>query len=132
MQTSNFWQYPTGSNRIVISRAIPRWIEPEYQRYPKLAPGGWFNNPEYINNQTAYRKRYVAEILAPLDPEEVWKQLHQLVSGAEPILLCWEPLKKPGEWCHRRMVAEWFEEMLGVTVPEHVPAEQNINQLELL
>jgi len=132
MQTTNFWQYPTGNNRIVISRAVPRSIEAGYKRYPKLAPGSWFKNHEYTNNQAAYRKRYIADILTPLDPAEVWEQLHQLAGGEEPILICWEPLKKPGEWCHRRMVAEWFEERLGVTVPEYTSAEQNINQLELL
>lgn len=132
MKTSNFWHYPTGSNRIVIARAVPRSIEAGYRRYPKLAPGSWFKNPEYKNNQEAYRERYVAEILSPLNPVEVWEQLHHLAGDEEPILLCWEPLKKPGEWCHRRMVAEWFEEKLGTTVPEYVPAGQNTNQLELL
>jgi uncharacterized protein YeaO (DUF488 family) len=132
MKTNNFWHYPSGSNRIVISRAVPRGIEAGYRRYPKLAPGSWFKNPEYKNDQAAYRERYIAEILAPLDPEEVWEQLHQLAGDEEPILLCWEPLKKPSEWCHRRMVAEWFEKALGVTVPEYVPAEQNTSQLELL
>ena len=128
----NRWHYPTGSNRIVIARAVPRGIEAGYRRYPKLAPGRWFKNPEYKNNQETYRDRYISEILSPLDPAEVWEHLHQLTGGEEPILLCWEPLKKPGEWCHRRMVAEWFEQNLGVSVPEYVPVEQNTNQLELL
>lgn len=26
MQTSNFWHYSTGGNRIVIARAVPRGI----------------------------------------------------------------------------------------------------------
>lgn len=132
MKTSNFWHYPTGGNRIVIARAVPRGIEAGYRRYPRLAPGSWFKNPEYKSNRDAYHERYVAEILSPLDPTAVWEQLHQLAGNEEPILLCWEPLKKRGEWCHRRMVAEWFEEKLGVTVPEYVPAEQSTNQLELL
>lgn len=132
MQTSNFWQYPIGSNRIVISRAVPRGIEAGYRRYPKLAPGSWFKNPDYKNNATAFEKRYFAEILAPLNPSEEWERLHQLAGGNEPVLICWEPLKKTGEYCHRRMVAKWFEEELGVTVPEYTPTEQNANQLELL
>lgn len=118
MKTSNFWQYPTGNNRIAISRVIPRGIVPGFKRFRALAPGAWFNQPEYKNNQAAYRERYIAEILAPLNAQDTWEQLHQLAGGEEPILLCWEPLKKQGEWCHRRMVAEWFEAELGVAVPE--------------
>ena len=30
-------------------------------------------------------------------------------------MLCWEP---PGKFCHRRLVAKWLEEHLGVDVPE--------------
>lgn len=132
MQTSNFWQYLIGSNRIVISRAVPRGIEAGYRHYPKLAPGGWFMNPEYKNNSAAFEERYYDEILVPLNPHEEWERLHQLAGGSEPVLLCWEPLKKTGEYCHRRMVAKWFEKSLSVTVLEYVPIEQNTNQLELL
>lgn len=160
MKTSNFWHYPTGENRIVIARAVPQGIEAGYRRYPKLAPGSWFKNPEYKNNQETYRERYFTEILAPLSPVEVWEELHQLADSEEPILLCWEKLSIPAAthaspagfagqdnpttpgfarhsskseaWCHRRMAAEWFEKSLGITVPEYVPAEQSANQLELL
>ena len=132
MQTSNFWQYPTGTNRIAISRAVPSGIAPGYHRYRKLAPGPWFKDIEYKNNPAAYRARYFSEILAPLNPAEEWDSLHKLAGGLEPILLCWEPLKKPGEYCHRRMVAEWFEEKLGVVVPEYVVVEKHEAQLTLL
>ena len=27
-------------------------------------------------------------------------------------------MNDPEDWCHRRMVAEWFEQGLGVAVPE--------------
>jgi hypothetical protein len=51
-----------------------------------------------------------ARMLARLDPAKLYAEL-----GENAVLLCWE---KPGEGCHRRMVAEWFEEALGVVVPE--------------
>lgn len=34
------------------------------------------------------------------------------------VLLCYEDLAKPGEWCHRRMFAAWWEEKTGDPVPE--------------
>ncbi|MCL6442574.1 MAG: DUF488 domain-containing protein, partial [Alicyclobacillus sp.] len=35
--------------------------------------------------------------------------------GENAVLLCYE---KHNDWCHRRMVADWFEKELGVVVPE--------------
>lgn len=50
-------------------------------------------------------------ILAQLDPAQVAADL-----GPNAVLLCWE---KPNvEACHRRRVAEWFEQALGIEVPE--------------
>jgi hypothetical protein len=34
-------------------------------------------------------------------------------------LLCWEA---PGKFCHRRLVAAWLEDALGIDVPEYVPS----------
>ncbi len=64
-----------------------------------------------------YTEHYKS-ILARLDAQKVWDDLYQLTNGVEPVLLCWEKLRTPGEWCHRRMVAEWFCEKLGATVDE--------------
>lgn len=119
MKTSSFWHYPKGGNRIAISRSVPRKLAPGYRLFKALAPGPWFKD---YNQEADYRARYEAEILAALDPQQTWERLHQLAGGNEPILLCWEPLIKPDEWCHRRMVADWFERELGVTVEEYQPA----------
>ncbi|HEY9597454.1 MAG TPA: DUF488 family protein, partial [Cyanophyceae cyanobacterium] len=50
-----------------------------------------------------------------LNPRQVWDELHELARDAEPILLCYE---KPGQFCHRRLVAKWFEVELGEAVEE--------------
>lgn len=52
-----------------------------------------------------------AAILAKLDPAELYQTL-----GTNAVLLCWE---KPGEACHRRLVAEWLETALGIIISEH-------------
>lgn len=49
--------------------------------------------------------------LAALDAREVWGQ----IQGDRAVLLCWEGRNV---WCHRRMVAEWFESQLQVVVSE--------------
>ena len=52
-----------------------------------------------------------------LDPAQVAADL-----GPNAILLCWEP---PGKFCHRRLVAEWLEEHLGVEILEYMaPGDQ--------
>jgi uncharacterized protein (DUF488 family) len=49
-------------------------------------------------------------VLGKLDPAKVLDDL-----GGGAILMCWE---KPGEDCHRRLVAEWLEKHLSIKVPE--------------
>lgn len=118
MFTSSFFQY-SGPGRISIARGAPRGME-GFKVYRKLNPGSWFREPEFYNDQERYRERYFSEILAPLNPQHVWDELQRLVAGQghPPVLLCYENISKPGQWCHRRMVASWFEQHLGMVVPE--------------
>jgi hypothetical protein len=60
-------------------------------------------------SKTEYDARF-AELLTQLDPAELYAAL-----GENAVLLCWE---KPGQACHRRLVAEWLERHLGLEVPE--------------
>jgi len=133
MKTSSFYLY-SGSGRVSIARTAPRCVTAGFKTYRVLAPGTWLFDPAYKDYAT-YRERYFREILAPLDPRKVWDDLHALAGDHEPVLLCHEHLRKPDDWCHRRMVAEWFEEKLGVKVPEMVIApkiKESKNQPDLL
>ncbi len=69
-----------------------------------------------------FQAKYFNEILKPLNPQQVWNELQNLVigQGHPPVLLCHENISKPGQWCHRRMAALWFEQELGIAVPEMV------------
>ncbi len=51
--------------------------------------------------------------------------------GKELILLCFEHLDKPGEWCHRRVFADWWAEQTGETIPE-LAEESPVAQQETL
>lgn len=111
MQTSYFNSFKD-AGRISIARSSPRWagVVPAYRA---LAPGVWFKETDI----TRYRELYFAQ-LDKLNPHQVVEDLTKLAGGAEPVLLCWESLKKPGEWCHRRMVAEWLWDSIKLNVPE--------------
>ena len=89
---------------VSIARGSPRWFTGRKEL--RLAPS-WamlkMKKPEY---DAAF-----AGILAKLDPAEIYQTL-----GENAVLLCWE---KPGEACHRRLVAEWLEAALGIEIPEY-------------
>jgi hypothetical protein len=118
MKTGSFRTYK-GPGRISIARFAPRGTPAGYRQFKALAPGSWFNSVA----RTRYEELFAKEILGPLDPKTVWDELHTLAAGAEPVLLCYEipPFDEPGggkNWCHRRLVAAWFERHLQVKVGE--------------
>ena len=118
MNTASFFTY-TGPGRISIARFPPRRTPRGYRVFRALAPGPWFSSV----GREEYVKRYSAEVLARLDPQATWDALVGLAGEAEPVLLCWErPPFSDANWCHRRMVAAWFAETLGMDVPELAPA----------
>lgn len=64
------------------------------------------------------QKHYIIqydEILSRLNPQKIYK----ILDGK--ILLCWEA---PGDFCHRRLVAKWLENNLGIIVPEYGISQQ--------
>lgn len=113
MKTSSFFLY-SGPGRISIARYAPRGTPAGFRQYRALAP-----DADMLKmSQALYLPRYAA-ILNALDPQQVWDDLHRLAGDQEPVLLCWErPPFTPTNWCHRRLVADWFHDRLGVAVPE--------------
>jgi hypothetical protein len=125
MKTSSFFK-TTGEGRISIARFAPRNIEKGYREFRALAPGRWFKTAP----KEEYRKLYLAEILAPLDPRRTYDELCELAGSAEPVLLCWErPPLTETNWCHRRLVAEWIKRTLGIDVPEAEPRDRQLSLL---
>jgi len=92
-------------NAVAISQGVPKWYKGKV--YKKLAPSWALVK---VEDEKEYVRRYKYEVLDRLDPAQVLKEL-----GEDAVLLCWE---KPGEFCHRRIVAEWLEGELGIEVPE--------------
>lgn len=124
MKTASFRLYPAaGAGRISIARWAPRGYPKGYRVLKDLAPAKDMMRLSY----PLYRDRYFRDILGRLDPQATWDRLHQLADNTEPVLLCWETLRKPNDWCHRRMVAEWFHATLGQDVPEWAPDADQIN-----
>jgi Protein of unknown function, DUF488 len=102
--TSNFAKSGKHQDAVAISQGVPRFYR--VKRYLPLAPPRWLlkaKDPELFDRE--YRKQ-----LELLDAKQVAEEL-----GPDAILLCWESFDVR---CHRRLVAEWLEEKLGIVVPE--------------
>src|ERR1039458_10219579 len=102
--TSNFAKSGKHSDAVAISQGVPRFYR--VKRYMPLAPPRWLlkaKDPELFDRE--YRKQ-----LDSLDAKQVAEDL-----GPNAIILCWESFNVR---CHRRLVAEWLEEKLGIVVPE--------------
>jgi hypothetical protein len=112
LKTASFFTY-TGPGRVSIARNPPRGTPAGFRVFKALAPGAWFNSVD----RAEYERLY-AQQLAALDPPKVWEEIHALHPGVEPVLLCWEDLSKPDQWCHRTLAAEWFRRNLGHEVAE--------------
>jgi hypothetical protein len=113
MKTASYFTY-SGPGRIGITQDAPHGIS-SHRVEAALAPGNGLESAGVAEFCALYRH----EILRKLDPKQVWDRLHDLAEGAEPVLLGYErPPFSMTNFCHRRLVAEWFERKLGVKVPE--------------
>lgn len=97
--------------------------------YPKLAPKKsffetWHNNIGVLQeeeNNRYYVQEYWNQVLSKLDPEQVYRELDN------SVLLCYE---SNTEFCHRHIVAAWFEILLDVTVPEKKAKDFEIENID--
>ena len=81
------------------------------REFKKLAPKYWFfQRYKKDKDKEFYTEQYYKEVLNKLNPEEVYNEL-----GQNAVLLCWE---KPGEFCHRHIVAEWLTKALDIEIRE--------------
>jgi hypothetical protein len=67
------------------------------------------------------------EKLDALGLETVLAAIRQASGGADCVLLCFEDLSDPAQWCHRTMLAAWLKERAGIEVeelPEGAGAEE--------
>lgn len=110
MNTSYFAKYK-GENAVSIAGKAPEWFTG--RQYKALAPKYWFfKKYKEDGDEAFYTEQYKKEVLDMLDTRKVYEAL-----GENAVLLCWET---PDKFCHRHLIAEWFEKELGVKVTELV------------
>lgn len=109
MYTSYFAKSSKHPNAVSIAGKAPEWFAG--RQYKKLAPKYWFFKKfKEDRDQEFYTAKYHEEVLDKLDPQQVFNDLVE-----DAIILCWE---KSGKFCHRRLVAHWLQDKLGIEIPE--------------
>ncbi len=114
MYTSYFGNRKNIINPLAITATCPYWFTGPH--YAKLAPKESFLKDYKAGriDEEGYIEQYMKLVLDPLSPEETYKELIDTY-GEDVTLLCYE---KPPKFCHRAIVALWFEDNLSVEVPE--------------
>lgn len=109
MNTSYFAKSGNHPNAVSIAGKSPKGYKG--RQYKKLAPKFWFfRKYKEDGDKEFYTEQYYKLVLNFLDPKKVFEDL-----GTHAIILCYE---KPGDFCHRHIVAQWLKDKLGITIEE--------------
>lgn len=102
--------------KVAIAVGSPRWkVGYDWVKWRCPAPSGLrqFKGEEF---QSAYLTKLDALGLECIRAGlEAISEAH---GGKDLVLLCYEDLRTPGEWCHRAMFAEWWLRETGELVLE--------------
>lgn len=111
VRTSSFFVSRGNPLGVSIANSTPDFYRgPTYR--PLVPPWGLVKNyKEGKVEEEGYTEEYY-EQLRQLNPQEIYDELFE-IHNENPVLLCWEPA---GEFCHRRIVAEWLRDTLGIEV----------------
>jgi Protein of unknown function, DUF488 len=113
---TSHWRSPlleeADSQIISISRGEPRWRLPfRYRRLRELTPN---DEAWAMKDIREFEKAYLDQ-LASLGADRIVERLEEIGSDRPVVCLCWE---RPGEFCHRRVLAGYIERETGRHVPE--------------
>jgi len=120
MKTGTFRTYK-GDNGVSICLYPP--LDYSGAQFPKLAPDKdtFFAIKAGDIDEKQYEKQYRERVLAKIDPQVVYDLFKK------SVLLCWEPA---GDFCHRRIVASWIQEKLGIEIDEWKPGDDDPNDFQ--
>jgi hypothetical protein len=107
---------------VQISNGAPRWgARPDFHLECLMPPveiveaahAGAMTEADFARLYTAH--------LDTFDEGEIAAAILDLAAQAaprDPVLCCFEALKKPGQFCHRRMFADWWTAKMGERIEE--------------
>lgn len=128
--TSYFGRVSMVTNPVAICGGVPDWYTGAW--YKSLAPRWSFFDAYKRGKITeeGYTTEYNRQVLSRLDPHEVIEDLLELFPPGTDVItmLCYE---KPGEFCHRNLVAAWFDSY-DITVKEFEPVQGHDSDIIIL
>ena len=86
------------------------WIE----NLPELSPSKKYWGKSHEVFEIMFREQHLNHI----DARKTYAALKYLGQGKDVALLCFESLKKEGQFCHRTTVAKWLMDELGIKIEE--------------
>lgn len=99
-----------------ISLGSPKWwATPPPANVWEITPRGWYLNAD----DDTFTDAFVAQ-LDRYGPDRIHDRLTGIAArfDADPVLLCFERLDRPGTSCHRTLFAEWWLVTTGEPIPE--------------
>lgn len=100
---------------VAISLGMPKWLKAPMGNIRPLNPPKWMLGLD----GDAYVQAY-SRLLSKLNPRDIMAAIEtesRIHGGGDVVLLCYE---KPGDLCHRHIVADWLNKTLGMDVAEYV------------
>jgi uncharacterized protein YeaO (DUF488 family) len=104
----------SAANVVMVGVALfpPKWF---YGTSLKQVAPKYSILKDTIFTKERYTQRYRNEVLSHVDPYWVIEVLERISGGRDVALCCFE---KPGDFCHRHILAQWLMENTGVEVTE--------------
>lgn len=101
---------------IGVSASIPKWWT-SGPHMPELGPT-WDILKSYqsgLIDDEEYTARYFKEVIDPIGDIVLNLFTELMQEEGDVFLLCYE---SPGEFCHRRLLADYFKQSSGTIIPE--------------
>ena len=112
---ANLKNLPDNLCPISICGKAPDWYDGI--QFKILAPKYWFfKKYEEDGDKDFYTEAFNHDILNNFKAWEVLNKLKELAGNKLPCLICYE---KPGDFCHRHLVAEWLQNNCNIKVEEY-------------
>jgi len=104
--------------KVAITVGKPRWpVGFEFVEFNWLAPYGKLFR---INDRSKFTVAYFQKLdrIGVAAIRKRFPPIPDQHGGKDLMLLCYENLTKPGEWCHRQVFAQWWLRETGEVIVE--------------
>lgn len=105
----------------VVPVSIALWKPKWYKglSLKEVAPKAYMLNDSLTEDE--YVGMYYRNVLYPINAYSILDKLKAMTNGKDCALLCYE---KPGDFCHRNLLAKWLKDQTGIEIEEFESAPE--------